>query len=442
MARRDHRQLQAEHPALAAVAVRAGTATTSQRQQLLAALGATGAVLQADGGQAGAQPAGTGTPSPAPTPAAPPAQAGAPTPEPGDRPAPRPEVLPAVAGAAAPERDELVQVLYEPSVYGEASGHSMVRDAFRANVDHDAEAAGRLAKFGAEVRHLHAAATRRRQATAAVAVRSGFGEIIPPGYRGDLLISPVDPGRPLVSHLGSIPLSDATPFRIPIEREFEGVGEHTEGQAHVPEGTMDVDEVTVNPSSVSGAFRVSREMVDSSSPALDTMAISAMRRDYNRKQEAKALAALTAVTGAGAALPAVAPGDAFESVMQDFVEVNEGELFAVGGLQLRKALAAEEVNDGRKRYPYLGPSNASGSTSAVFRGIDVQGLPVLKAPVVAANDGWLVDPDAVFWGESSLLLFRFDEVEGPGVIKLALWAYSVCKVTRGPGVKRVTRATA
>ena len=39
-------------------------------------------------------------------------------------------------------------------------------------------------------------------------------------------------------------------------------------------------------------------------------------------------------------------------------------------------------------------------------------------------------------GESNLLTFRFDQPEGPGIIKLALWAYAFAAVIRANSVRR------
>lgn len=351
-----------------------------------------------------------------------PAQASAPAP------APAP-----LAGAAAPTSaagsSELVRVLSEPSVYAEGNGHSMVRDAFRARMDGNAEAAQRLQRFRAEMDDV---------ARAAVATRPNFAEVIPPGYRGDLLISAVDRGRPIIAQLGTVPLTDATPFRIPIEGEFEGVAEHVEGTPHAGEGTLTLDELTISPTAVSGAFRISREMIDSSNPALDQIAQRAMLRDYRRKSNAKLVAALES---ADPVAVVAADGAAYEDALVDFLD-DEADAGAFGALSRSyfKALAGEELADGRKRYPYLSPANASGTTTAGFRALDVQGVPTLRDTTIDEGDAWLIDPASVFWGESSVLQFRFDEVEGPGVIKLALWAYSVAKVTRPAGVQRLALA--
>lgn len=373
-----------------------------------------------------AQPAGTG----ATTAAAPESSSGHGT---------TPDVAPqgpapvqAAAGAAAAHRDEVAQVLSEPATYSfDGHGPSFVRDAFRARLEADVDAAARLSRFRAEL--VEMAAVGRRLAQAAVQTRTAFPEVIPPGYRPELMIAAIDQGRPINSRLQSIPITDATPFRIPVEGNFTGVADHVEGTPHATEGTLTVDEVTISPTAVSGAWRVSREMVDASNPAIDRIALSAMQREYRNVTEARAAAALAAAdTTPGAAVATVTDllGRIFDFQTQrqlppDFVALAPGYY---------KGFVTETASDGRPVLPYLNPSNASGTTQAGYAGASAQGVPLVAAWALDAGEGFLVRSEDVAVFESPLLTFQFDEVEGPGVIKLALWAYHVVAVLRSAGV--------
>lgn len=376
-----------------------------------------------------AQAADTGATS---TAAAPEASSGQGTAQ-AQQPAPQgPATVQAAAGAATAQRDEVVQVLSEPATYTfDGHGHSFVRDAFRARLEADVEAAGRLSRFRAELAEM--AALGRRLATGAVQTRTAFPEVIPPGYRPELMIDAIDQGRPINSRLQSIPISDATPFRIPVEGDFDGVADHVEGTAHVAEGTLTLDEITITPKAVSGAWRVSREMVDASNPAIDRIALSAMQRDYRNLTESRAAAALAAADAVpGAAVNTVAGllGRIFDFQTQrqlppDFVALAPGYY---------KTFVTETASDGRPVLPYLNPSNASGTTQAGYAGASAQGVPLVAAWALDAGEGFLVRSEDVAVFESPLLTFQFDEVEGPGVIKLALWAYHVVAVLRTAGV--------
>lgn len=373
-------------------------------------------------------PLGQGSPAPAASTAVEQVanqHAAAPAPAPAEQAAPAPSPF---AGAHA-------TVGAEADVYYPGGQHSLVRDAYHAQVDHDPEAAARFNRFNAQLR-----VAGERAGQFAPALTTGFPEVIPPGYRGDLMVDAIDKGRPFVSRLGSIPLSDATPFRIPVEGDFTGVGQHVEGTAHVAAGTLTMDEVTVVPQTMSGAFEISRELVDASNPALDSIALRAMLRDYRNVTEAyaatNAAAGLTPVVG-------IDTGAELEQQLIEFLDAREAEpAFIASGLGFYTDIATEQAGDGRARYPYLNPTNASGSSQAGFWGINVQGVPLVRTWSVNTDQALLVDPEDVLWAESPVRTFRFEEVQGPGVIKLALFAYAACRRLRDSGVRVVSRLAA
>lgn len=391
----------------------AGGTTTKETLMGTRPAAAASMIVTADLSTPPAQPA----PQP-PAPAAPAvAPAAATSPAPAPEPVPAAPVAPAQPAPAMPALAG-AQVLSEAATYAPGGEHSFVRDAFRARLDGDAEAAARIRRFNAEL------------VTAAVAVRSGFSEVIPPGYRGELMVEAIDRGRPIVSRLISTPLTDATPFKIPVEGEFDGVGDHVEGTAHVAAGTLTVDETTISPKAISGAFEVSRELVDSSNPAIDRIAINAMLRDYRTTTEAYAATTLAA------AATTVHGGKELEAQIIDFLDDRDASpVFIACAPGFFIPIATEEAADGRPRYPYLGPTNASGTTSAGFTGVNVQGVPLIRAGQVATAKAQLVVPEDFFWGESSVGQFRFDEVLGPGVIKLALFAYVAAAKLRASGLR-------
>lgn len=327
------------------------------------------------------------------------------------------------APAPAPSAfDGAAVITREADVYATGE-HSFVRDAFHARVDGDTDAAERLTRW-------------RAQQAEFVALRPGFGEIIPPGYRPELMVETIDKGRPIMSRLTNrINITDATPFKIPVEGEFTGVGDHVEGTAHVAAGTLTVGELTVSPKAISGAWEVSRELVDAANPAIDRLATNAMLRDYRRHTEEYAAAQLVA----GLTPVVAADGAALEAQLIEFLDDRDASpAFVAAAVDYYTAIATEQAGDGRARYPYLNPTNAAGSTTAGFAGLNVQGVPLVRAGAIDATQAALVYPDDVLVGESPLLQFRFDEVQGPGVIKLALWSYVVVQRVRDAGVRVVT----
>lgn len=347
-----------------------------------------------------------------------------------ETPPPAPAPL-AVAGAA--------YTTAEPSTYSfSADGPSLVLDAYNARLSGDMQAAERLARYNAELTDGNPASV---MALAAVMRTTDEPELVAPNQRRpDLMLRNVNIGRPITSRIPIVPIRNATPFLLPTEGEFSGVALHTEGTAHVPEGTMTFGETTVTPRAISGAFRVSREMVDSSNPAIDRLALAAMLRDYQRQTEARVVAAFAAA-------------DTTSTLSVDTVDELRRELLAFGddtvtadavlaGRGFLTTILRDKDTTGRPMLPYVGPSNASGTTRAGYTGFSVDGVEVVRATSLPTNEAYIVDADSVMIAESGAQTFRFDEVEGPGIVKLALFGYFAVGVLRANAVHRMTAAAA
>lgn len=344
----------------------------------------------------------------------------------------RPEPGPAaVAGAAV--------VSNEAPVYTfDGTGPSFVRDVYYARFEAKADAQDRLRRFS---EMLESDSSQVSMLTAAVETRSTLDTFIQEGYRPDMLIAAIDKGRPLTSRIGTVPLSDATPFRIPIEGDFTGVGDHTEGTKHTAEGDLTAGEVTIQPGAISGAYRISRELVDASNPALDTLAVRAMARDYRSQTEAKVAAALLAADSS--ATLSINTVMKLRAELGDYYDLaDEPASFVAASSSYYNTLAVETDSTGRPMLASVNPSNAVGTASPGWTGASVDGVELVKSSKVAVDDAFILRSEDVFIGESPLRTFRFDEVEGPGVIKLALWSYFAAKVTRAGSVVQITSAAA
>lgn len=358
------------------------------------------------------------------TSAAPTAQGATPAPDPAPT---------AVAGAAL--------VVSEPATYTFAGdGPSLAVDAWQARMHGNAEAAQRLQRFNAELVGGNPASV---MALAAVLTRDDAGAtpLLPQGYRPDLLVRAINVRRPIVSRLQTVRLVNAQPFSVPIEGEFDGVADHVEGTAHAPEGTYDVSDDTVTPKSVSGAFRLSRELIDQSNPAIDQMVVRGMGKDYARKSEDKAIAALVARNDAAPILNVDTVAELTDAIDQTVDDDDVSADFAALGKTLMSAIKNDTDADGRRLLGATNPVNAAGTIRG-RQSYDIDGVEVFRSSRLTPTDGFIVHAEGVLWGESSVLTFRFDEVEGPGIIKLALWAYNVARVLVPSNVKRVSSAAA
>jgi HK97 family phage prohead protease len=361
-----------------------------------------------------------------------------------------PAAAPSVAAGAA-----TTQLVSEPATYSwDGAGNSFIRDLWEATQNRNAEAAGRLDKFGREladsnprtVASMLSATGAQDLMRAAVETRTTAPEVVNPEvYRGDLLVQAIDRGRPIFQRMRNVRLTDATPFRVPTEGEFTGVGAHTEGTAHVAEGTLTLGNVTVEPGAISGAYRFSRELADSSNPAIDGIALRAMMREYRYESEDMVAAAL-ALTAAGAAKPYAAelvdtPAELRAQIIA--MALANGDIppdYGFAGAGFFTTMATATADDGRPYFPPLNPTNAAGTSNLRQLTINADFTTVAASSKVDTDEAFLVTAEDVLVGESGVLSFRFDQPEGPGIIKVAIWGYQVAQVMRDSGVRRLSKA--
>lgn len=370
-------------------------------------------------------------------------------------------------------------VTYEPPVYTlvqSHAAHSFVRDAWRARGSNQGregdEARARLAKFMAQqadisqrandagLQHFRDAGELLRFTTGST---SNLGQIIPPGYRPELYVPQLFQGRPLGDALSQGQISDPTPFTVPKFLTGTGLGQaHTEG-VNPSDGTITMGTVTVTPGAKDGLFKVTREIVDASNPAIDAIALQAMREAYSQVTEAVVYAELNGANGVGgtitagfvpsgaAAVTATGTGNAAagRALLQAyraaaaaypfrrFAPLNRIVLSQEGTV----GFAAAEDTAGRPLLPYLNPQNAVGTVGGLGgpgQGFNVDGIagyPAWSMTGNAAGDADLIffnSADAWVW-ESPTLTFRYEERSGPALIELALFGYFACRILRASG---------
>ena len=344
--------------------------------------------------------------------------------------------------------------VHEPLVYRlDGQGESFVRDAWTARQspyeDIGRVAAARLDAFQRQLAAGRAGELTRMVELANAGNTTDQGDIIPPGYRPDLYVGRVPSPRTLWAACSPGPLVNATPFGIPAWVGSSGLhGANSEGTG--PSGGTITDHTTrtVTPSPRSGEFVVTRELADSSNPAIDAIALNAMAAEYSEDVEsliATALAAVTddniagrstegcyvaAVTGTGNDL-----GAGVSSVAGTFISHRRAPATGwFSGPAGTAALAAAVDDVGEPVLPFLNDGAA----------LSVNGLRVATA--WAATDG---TDDVIGWGpgdvlgwESRDLFLRFDEKGGPENISLHLWKYVAVAVVRPTGIHSIAYTAA
>jgi phage head maturation protease len=367
----------------------------------------------------------------------------------------------AVEGLTAPQARESVPAghavgfsVVEPPVYTGIPGkgaHSFVRDAFAASSDDEARA--RLRKFAAQRAEVEQFATVNRTVGA---------NVIPPGYRPDLYQGQIQMGRPLFGMLSTGALTDATPFTLPTFTSATGATvTHVEG-TNPTDGSLTIGTRTVTPTAISGRFILTREIVDAANPAIDAIAMAAMRESYAQQTEALIYAEMNGANGvggtitsgavpSGAAAVAVtgvgATGLAGAALIDGLRDQITAYLFRLGGaapnrlalsLEGSQSLAKAKDSTGRPLLPRLGATNATGQVGALDQSFDVDGLAGTPAASMTGNAAG--DADAILFNsqyawawESPLLQFQYNERSGPALIELAVFGYFAVRILRPAG---------
>jgi HK97 family phage major capsid protein len=309
-------------------------------------------------------------------------------------------------------------------------------------MDGDHEAADRIRRFNAQVADGNLA-TVQAITTAAVETTTTAPDVVPTLHRPDLMRAMIDRARPVISRVTNIPISNATPFNIPDVGDFTGVADHTEGTAHAPEGDLLLSGTPVQPRAVSGAYRISRELIDASNPALDRIALRKMVKDYRGLTEAKMVNAMIAADVAADVLSVNTIMGLRAELLAFINDDDEGADFVACSPDFLTALAQDVDGTGRPHLPAVGPMNAVGTWKPGGTGASVENAELVRAAKVTASKAVIARSEGVLWFESAVQQFSFSEVEGPGVVKLALWGYTAAAVPDAADVRVLdTDATA
>ena len=369
------------------------------------------------------------------------------------------EAMPSPQDGPQSVRASKYSVTREEPVYSfNGAGHSLVRDAWAAVTDRDAEAHERLRKYRAQTEDM----TRLVAANFATVTTGTASQVIPPGYRPDLYVTQLQQGRPLVAACSQGVIANATPFTVPVFTSITGAtADHVEG-TNPTDGTLTFGTKTVTPGGISGKMVLTREIVDSSNPAIDQIALAGMRESYARQTEGKVYTLLNGANGAGGTItsgfvpsgaqastyvgttgtpPALIAGIRKELARYPFNRFAFAT-FAALGQNASQIVAGAADSTGRPMFPWTfgGPNNAQGVTGPGGYLIDnLLFTPAWSMTGTAAGDSQIFilnSADAWVW-ESPTLSFRFEEKSGPANIELALFGYFATHLLRPVGLSGI-----
>jgi HK97 family phage major capsid protein len=331
----------------------------------------------------------------------------------------------------------------DPGHYRRDGGHSFFGDLFAARSLQDETALRRLTEHN---RALDMAG-------------EGAG-VVPPVWMSSEFAELARQGRRVASAVRNIPINSAAAISIPRQTtgvDAKVVEQGSENAAYDWDGSdawaSAVD--TVTPKATTGGQIVSRQMLDSSNPAVDALIYGDLVASYSQKVEKKVVDAMVAAAGSAIATFASEATD-YDTGRTDGDKSDDLVDLAMAVRQARK-LPADVLIVAVSRYGQLlklkdttnrplipgdsgGPMNVIGTGSVAVDG-RVHGLGVIATDGLSGGypDNLLAAraSDTILF-ESPTLRFRYEEPNGPESIRLGIWAYTACYVKyTGGSVKRI-----
>jgi len=349
----------------------------------------------------------------------------------------------------------------EPVYLFNGSGDSLVRDAWMAATGHDENAIERLRKYRKQTEEVATLFQQNYSLSFAPQTTTSASQIIPPGYRPELYVPQLQQERPIVGAASQGTIANAAPFTVPVFSSSTGVSaDHVEG-TNPADGSVAFTTKTVTPQAISGRLVLTRELVDSSNPAIDQIALATMRESYNRQTEVKAYTLLNGASGAGGTITAgfvpsgaqavtTAGGTdnqtlvkAIRKALADyaFARFAQPTVALMGqGATARLAQAVDTTQ--RPLFPWTDGANTFGTANAVLGGYQVDSLRFIPAwantGVAAGDSQIMILKFSDFWvWESPLLSFRFEEKQGPANIELNIFGYFGTHLLRPVGLSGI-----
>lgn len=328
----------------------------------------------------------------------------------------------------------------DPGHYrSEADGgrYSFFSDMVRAKEYGDEDAVRRLAEH-----------------TRALSSSSAGTGIIPPKWLTDFAGSARQERR-VANRVKHISLgNDPRPLVMPKQTGVTAVGVQSaeNDTTNFPDAyNTGVD--TLTPTTVVGGAKVSRQLLDASTPAVDELIYTDLLADYDTKVETRVVASM--VTAAGTAVVAYATESAYTTAITQasgavpfFKDLRKT---ATSVRNLRK-LNPDIVIASVSRYgswlditdstgrpiivvPEYGPQNAQGVGSVTVDG-RVLGLEVIATDGIAyqtyAESIVVARSQDTILAESTLQRFQYEQPDGPETVRLGVWGY-VGALTRYAG---------
>ncbi|MFI6308486.1 phage major capsid protein [Amycolatopsis thailandensis] len=321
--------------------------------------------------------------------------------------------------------------------------HSFFTDHYRSTVMNDPDARTRLEE------HMRA-----------VTQASGGTGIIPPKW----LVDEYDPlarqARAVADLVRHIPLGrDPRPLVLPKQTagtDANIVNQAAEGANTAGWGTdrFATDKDTLTPVTKAAYQDVSRQLLDSSSPAVDSLIFGDLRAAWDTIVEGLVCSAILAGgTAVGATFATEAAFAANAAAIDGAIDAQT----AVAGdqrgpadlvvMNFRRFGAHRKLKDTANRplmpVSRYGPQNARGALGNLMVG-DLEGMDAVGSagiPTTYAEKYAVLRRKAVILAESDIMDFTYEQVVGPSAVRMGVWGY-IGTLVRHPNSVAIMTVTA
>lgn len=238
-------------------------------------------------------------------------------------------------------------------------------------------------------------------------------------------------GRRAASAVRNLPINSANALVLPKQTagtDAEVVTQASEGAATSFDDAWASSTETVTPKLTAGGQIITRQMLDSSSPAVDMLIYQDLVGAYNAKVEAAVVTAMVASAGDITAL-----GGLDENILDGAIAVRSGRKLpadiVVMGVEAYGELLKLKDGSGRPLMPRSnhGPMNVVGVGGVEVDG-EIQGLGVVASDGVTGGQVLVARASDVMLFESPVHQFSYEQPLGPEQIKLGIWGYTATYV--------------
>jgi hypothetical protein len=270
--------------------------------------------------------------------------------------------------------------------------------------------------------------------------------VVPPTWLFEEFAAIAHGARRWADTLRRVGVTDANPVNIGVATSPGAAVTAQASERTIPnDGSFNTALLTTNPKTYTGKVDVSRQLVDGSDPAVDSIIYADCMGSYNEQIEQAVVNAFEAATGFAATItyPGTTPVyanlpdafiDAAASVYKHRKQPPKVVLCSIGAWSF---LVKQKDTAGRPLVTTgsSGPMNAYGTgKQTVYAQIagEVVGLNVVPSWAGIDNHIYVVKTDDCLLLESSVFNFRYEEVLGPEAIRLGVWGYAAPVVARYP----------